>query len=114
MTTADFILHPAAGLPIGRPVEPPPARRPTRTTFAGRPVTVSPLDPAAHLEALYQGTHGGDRERLWLYLGEGPFADLVSFGAACNLQFRYELTPPPVRIALQAAYNWSVDFEVGR
>jgi RimJ/RimL family protein N-acetyltransferase len=77
----DFILHPAAGLPIGPPVGSPPARRPTRATLGGRLVTVGPLDPAAHAEALYQGTHGADREQLWLYLGEGPFADPVSFRA---------------------------------
>jgi RimJ/RimL family protein N-acetyltransferase len=42
---------------------------------------VAPLEPTAHAEALFQGTHGPDKEKLWLYLGEGPFPDRDSFYA---------------------------------
>jgi RimJ/RimL family protein N-acetyltransferase len=38
-----------------------------------------PLDPAAHAQSLYDGTHGADQEALWLYMSEGPFADLAAF-----------------------------------
>jgi RimJ/RimL family protein N-acetyltransferase len=62
---------------IGAPVEPYPARRPQRTTLEGRTVTLVPLDPGAHADALYRGTRKHDR--LWLYLFEGPFADRETF-----------------------------------
>ena len=39
-----------------------------------------PLDPIAHLEPLYESTHGTDTEELWRYLSEGPFPDRTSFG----------------------------------
>jgi RimJ/RimL family protein N-acetyltransferase len=44
-------------------------------------VLVTPLDPAAHATSLYQGSHGNDREELWRYLFEGPFADRAAFDA---------------------------------
>jgi RimJ/RimL family protein N-acetyltransferase len=69
------------GLPIGPPVDPSAARRPSRITLCGRLVSIVPLDPAAHTEALYEGTHGSDREKLWLYLGAGPFTDRAAFAA---------------------------------
>lgn len=81
MKSVDSVIHPNAGLPIGPTVDSSAARKPARTTLRGRLVTVAPLDPAAHEEALYQGTHGADREKLWLYLGEGPFPDRASFRA---------------------------------
>lgn len=69
----------AAGLPIGEEVDRASAKRPARTTMTGRYVSVVPLDPAAHAQTLYAGTHGADREALWLYMSEGPFADLAAF-----------------------------------
>ena len=81
MTRADSVTHPAAGLPIGAEVDPSAAQRPARSTLRGRLATVVPLDPAAHEEALYEGTHGADREKLWLYMGAGPFSDRASFRA---------------------------------
>jgi RimJ/RimL family protein N-acetyltransferase len=47
----------------------------------GRTVTVAPLDPATHAESLFEGMHGSDKHKLWLYLGEGPFADRAAFRA---------------------------------
>jgi RimJ/RimL family protein N-acetyltransferase len=73
------IIHAQSGLPIGPAVDPSSARVPGRTILRGRIVTLMPLDPAAHEHALYEGTHGPDKERLWLYLGDGPFLDRVSF-----------------------------------
>ena len=45
----------------------------------GRLATVAPLDPAAHEQTLFEGTHGPDREKLWLYMGAGPFTDRAAF-----------------------------------
>jgi len=56
-----------------------PAPLPRRQTLQGRFVSIEPLDPLAHADALYAGTHGDDREELWRYLFEGPFPDRSSF-----------------------------------
>jgi RimJ/RimL family protein N-acetyltransferase len=79
MPLAETVTDANSGLPIGPQVDPSPAPRPARSTLRGRLATIVPLDPAAHAEALYRGTHGPDRGELWLYLSEGPFADLGSF-----------------------------------
>jgi RimJ/RimL family protein N-acetyltransferase len=65
--------------PIGPRVEGPLARRPGRITLPGRVVTLAPLDPQAHGNALYEGIQGETGERLWQYLFEGPFADRAAF-----------------------------------
>lgn len=62
------------------------AKRPERGAFAtglrGRLATLVPLDPAAHAESLYAGSHGDGRERLWRYLFDGPFSDRAAFDQA--------------------------------
>jgi RimJ/RimL family protein N-acetyltransferase len=73
------VIHAQSGMPVGPEVDASPAPNPSRTALRGRLVTVVPLDPSRHGDALYEGTHGPDKERLWLYLGEGPFADRASF-----------------------------------
>jgi RimJ/RimL family protein N-acetyltransferase len=75
------VIHPASGMPVGPEVDASPAARPSRTVLRGRFVTMVPLDPSQHSDALYEGTHGPDPERLWFYLGEGPFVDRASFRA---------------------------------
>jgi RimJ/RimL family protein N-acetyltransferase len=65
--------------PIGPRVDDSPAKRPVRTTLRGRLVTLLPLDPLAHGDALYDATRGDAGDRLWLYLFEGPFPDRVAF-----------------------------------
>ena len=70
-----------SGLPIGPEVDASAARRPSRSTLRGRLTTVVPLDPEAHAQALYEGTHGPDRDGLWLYMGAGPFPDSAAFRA---------------------------------
>ncbi len=52
---------------------------PQRVTLSGRVVTVAPLDPEAHAAALYEGTHGPEKEDIWRYMGDGPFADRAAF-----------------------------------
>jgi RimJ/RimL family protein N-acetyltransferase len=65
--------------PIGPVVRGPAARRPSRTTLPGRVVTMAPLDPQAHGDALYERISGEGGDRLWQYLFEGPFADRAAF-----------------------------------
>jgi RimJ/RimL family protein N-acetyltransferase len=61
-----------------------PAARPVRTVLQGRRVTLAPLDPAAHASALYLATHGAEKEQLWRYLFEGPFAHPDLFRASLD------------------------------
>jgi RimJ/RimL family protein N-acetyltransferase len=68
-----------AATPIGPRVDASPAKRPERTTLPGRLVTLTPLDPVIHGDALYEGTRGGGADSLWLYLFEGPFPDREAF-----------------------------------
>jgi RimJ/RimL family protein N-acetyltransferase len=69
----------AATPQIGEPVDSSPARPPQPITLAGNCVTLVPLDPAAHGKALYENSHGEDREQLWRYLFDGPYPDRSSF-----------------------------------
>jgi RimJ/RimL family protein N-acetyltransferase len=66
-------------MPIGPRVDGSPARRPGRTMLPGRVVTLVPLDPRAHGDALYEGIRGEAGDRLWRYLFEGPFDDRAAF-----------------------------------
>ena len=56
-----------------------PARFPERITLSGRLVTVEPLNPERHGEALWHGFSGEENDHLWLYLAEGPFAGRSEF-----------------------------------
>jgi RimJ/RimL family protein N-acetyltransferase len=47
----------------------------------GRFVTVAPLDPIVHADALYEATRGEAGDRLWDYLFDGPFPDSQAFRA---------------------------------
>jgi RimJ/RimL family protein N-acetyltransferase len=64
---------------IGIAVDPSPAPRPQPTVLPGRLVTLRPLDRAAHAEALYQATHGPEKDDQWRYMSEGPFASRAEF-----------------------------------
>jgi RimJ/RimL family protein N-acetyltransferase len=55
------------------------AQRPQRTKLQGRIVSVIPLDPEAHAQALYNGSHGFESEQLWAYMSDGPYPDFASF-----------------------------------
>jgi len=53
-----------------------PGPPPERVPLEGPRVLLRPLDPAADVDDLYTGSHGdAARERVWDYLGYGPFAD---------------------------------------
>src|SRR5216683_715337 len=66
---------------IGPRVNDLPARRPARTTLQGRLVTLTPLDPVTHSDALYEATRGEAANQLWLYLFEGPFSNRPDFNS---------------------------------
>ena len=77
----DSVTDPASGLPIGPRVDASSARRPERILMKGRTVSIAPLDPVNHEERLFEGMHGEDKYKLWLYLSEGPFPDRTAFRA---------------------------------
>lgn len=78
---APAVVPESSGLPIGPRVDATPARRPPRTSLHGRTVAVVPFDRSAHAEELFNGTNGPERERLWCYLGDGPFDSRAAFDA---------------------------------
>lgn len=55
------------------------APRPSRVTLKGRYVSIVPVDPAAHVSALYAGSHGPGHEELWRYLFTGPYPGEAAF-----------------------------------
>ncbi|HEX4487982.1 MAG TPA: GNAT family protein [Terriglobales bacterium] len=67
-----------------------PAKRPERTTLRGRVVSIVPLNPEAHAEAIYKGSHGGDRDALWDWLFDGPFPDLAAFKSSLQQKAKSE------------------------
>jgi len=52
---------------------------PERVTLTGRIVSVVPLHPEAHGDALFEGSSGPANDHLWDYLFEGPFADRAAY-----------------------------------
>jgi RimJ/RimL family protein N-acetyltransferase len=74
-------IDPASDLPVGANIDPSPARLPQRSTMEGRYISLAPLDPKVHGDALWANLHGTHNERLWLYLFDGPFRDRPAFDA---------------------------------
>jgi RimJ/RimL family protein N-acetyltransferase len=60
-------------MPNDADVDPIPAKRPGRVPLEGRYVTLTPLDPELHAEALWEATKGEQNDPLWRYVAEGPF-----------------------------------------
>jgi RimJ/RimL family protein N-acetyltransferase len=75
---------------VGARVEGTPAMRPQRTKLEGRVVSIVPLDPLVHGDALFEGTHGAENEHLWRYLFEGPFANRAAFDSHLEQKARSE------------------------
>ena len=71
------MLAPMVPSPVGEPVEGGPARAPERRPLAGRYVSLGPVEPAAHAEALWRAAHDGSAEsaEVWTYMPYGPFED---------------------------------------
>jgi RimJ/RimL family protein N-acetyltransferase len=67
---------------IGIAVDPSPAPRPQPVVLAGQLVTLRPLDKASQAKALYEGTHGPEKENLWRYMSEGPYASRSAYETA--------------------------------
>jgi RimJ/RimL family protein N-acetyltransferase len=77
--------------PIGPAVDAYPATRPERVTLTGRRVTLTPLEARKHAVSLYDGSNGdADRERVWTYLFDGPYANLQEFRASIETKARSE------------------------
>ncbi|HTZ68694.1 MAG TPA: GNAT family protein [Roseiarcus sp.] len=75
--------------PIGPLVDAHPAKRPDRVMLDGRWVTLAPLNPEKHAEALYEGSNGdAAREAVWAYLFDGPYRSLEEFRAAIEAKAR--------------------------
>ena len=67
---------------IGIAVDPSPALRPQPNVLPGRVVSLRPFDRLSQAQALFEGTHGSDKEHLWRYMGDGPYPSLDAFEAA--------------------------------
>ena len=67
-------------LPLGDVVEPSgEVGLPRRTDYAGQFITLSPVVPQADVDELYACTHGSvSKERVWTYMGYGPFENVES------------------------------------
>ncbi len=64
----------------GTDVNPPPGLYPARIPLQGRYARLEPIDPRQHAEELWDATHTGpEDDRLWDYLGYGPFTDRAVF-----------------------------------
>ena len=68
-------------LPVGPPVDGEAAKRPERIALYGDRVSVEPLDPAKHGDALWAGTGGAANQALWRYMHSGPFTARPPFDA---------------------------------
>ena len=74
--------HNALGQPIGFPVEGWTARpRPPRTAIEGRYCRVEPIDPDRHAADLHAANREDAEDRIWTYLGYGPFETLDDYRA---------------------------------
>ena len=52
---------------------------PQQRDYDGKFIVLSPINPQADAEELYRCTHGSDtKERIWTYMGYGPFDDVCS------------------------------------
>src|ERR1700688_3575446 len=54
-------------------------RRPERIDFQGQYVSLVPLDPARHGEALWEGVGGEAQGPLWRYMPDGPYSARAAF-----------------------------------
>ncbi len=70
------------GLPVGEPVDGPPAIVPPAEPIEGRFVRLEPIDPETHASALYERSHASpDDDAIWTYMTYGPFDGLPEMRA---------------------------------
>ena len=77
--------------PVGPLVPAHAAPRPEPGRIDGRYVTLAPLDvllTGGLADALYDATHGPEREALWAYLSDGPFATREAFAESLAAKAR--------------------------
>jgi RimJ/RimL family protein N-acetyltransferase len=79
-----------------------PARRPVRVTLEGAYTRLIPLDASRHARDLYEPTHGAERDSLFRYLWDGPFASEADFRAAME---RKASTDDPLFFAITNPHN---------
>jgi len=76
------LLHNELGQPIGFPVPNwTPCALPSRTPMEGRFCRVEVLDPDRHAAELYDANSADTENRMWTYLGYGPFANYADYRA---------------------------------
>ena len=95
--------------PIGPLVHPRPAKRPERVTLRGRAVTLVPLDPEAHADSLFEKANGGDKDRVWTYLFDGPYTDRAVFRA--NIEAKAKSEDPLFFAILDKASGEAVGYQ---
>ncbi len=78
------------------------ASLPQRITLEGRWVSVAPLDPTSHGEALYQMTQGPGAAELWLYLFDGPYPDRDGFDRSLEGMAAHRKTRCSSRLSTRA------------
>jgi RimJ/RimL family protein N-acetyltransferase len=97
------------GQPVGLPVDARPAKRPERVTLSGRAVTLVPLDAERHAGALFEAANGGDKDRVWTYLFDGPYADAAAFKA--NIAAKAQSADPLFFVVLDNASGRAVGYQ---
>jgi RimJ/RimL family protein N-acetyltransferase len=95
--------------PVGPLVNPRPAKRPERVTLSGRAVTLVPLEADDHADALFAGANGGEKDRLWTYLADGPFADAAVFKA--NIAAKAQSADPLFFAVVDKASGLAVGYQ---
>jgi RimJ/RimL family protein N-acetyltransferase len=80
----------ASEQPVGAQVDTNPARCPERIVLAGRAISLVPLNAEAHADALFEGANGGDKDRVWTYLFDGPYTDRAVFRANIEAKAKSE------------------------
>jgi RimJ/RimL family protein N-acetyltransferase len=78
LTSSQPLPEPAAGLPLGMPVDARPAGEPKAAVLEGRHGRVEKLDASRHGADLWAALVGHDQ--VWTYLAYGPFAEAEAFG----------------------------------
>ena len=56
-----------------------PRQAPRRTPMVGNYCRVEPIDPARHAKDLHVANLADTQQRLWTYMGYGPFASLADY-----------------------------------
>jgi RimJ/RimL family protein N-acetyltransferase len=78
------------------------ARRPVRVTLEGAYTRLVPLDASTHARDLYEPTRGAEREGLFRYLWDGPFASEAEVRATLD---RKASTDDPLFFAITDLRN---------